>query len=136
MFRYNFRTDKLNRKQLYAPGELLDVAFQRIDSSFVNIFVLYEKNAKMYLGKFENRDVSITFKEYPFIDRNVIAAELFITDEPVVYYWKSENDKLEFNSAVIKSGPHEFKTHLIVPKTSETQVDLYGADFTTMNIHP
>lgn len=129
VFRYNFRTDKLNRKQLYAPGELLDVAFQRIDSSFVNIFVLYEKNAKMYLGKFENRDVSITFKEYPFIDRNVIAAELFITDEPVVYYWKSENDKLEFNSAVIKSGPHEFKTHLIVPKTSETQVDLYGVDF-------
>jgi hypothetical protein len=39
VFRYNFNTEKLNRKQLYAPGEILDVALQRIDSTFVNIFV-------------------------------------------------------------------------------------------------
>jgi hypothetical protein len=129
VFRYNFKTEKLNRKQLYAPGELLDVAFQRIDSSFVNIYVLYNKNSKMYLGKFENREVSITFKEYPFIDRNVSAAELFILDEPVVYYWKSESERIDFNSVIVKYGPHEFKSHLSVPKTDETQVDHFGADF-------
>ena len=128
IFRYNFNTDRINRKQLYAPGELLDVSFQRIDSSFVNIYVLYNKNKKMYLGKFENRDVSITFREYPFIDRNVSSAKLYILNEPVVYYWKSEADKLEFNSGHIKSGPNELATHLTVPVTKETSINMYGAD--------
>jgi len=82
----------------------------------------------MYLGKFENRDVSITFKEYPFIDRNVSSARLYILNEPVVYYWKSESEKLIFNSVHIKSGRNEFATHLSVPVTNETTVNMYGAD--------
>jgi hypothetical protein len=128
VFRFNFNTGKLNRKQLYAPGEILDVAFQRIDSAFVNIFVAYNKNSKLYLGKFENRDLSITFREFPFIDRNVSSAELFIEDEPVVYYWKSEGDSLQFKSARIKSGPNVYQTYFEIFKSKEIKTDLYGAD--------
>ena len=128
IFRYNFDTFKLNRKQLYAPGEILDVALQRIDSAFVNIFVVYNKQSKLYLGKFENRDLSITFREYPFIDRNVSSAELFIDDEPVVYYWKSEGDGIEFKSAQIKSGPNVHKTYFEILKSEGIRTNLYGAD--------
>jgi hypothetical protein len=128
IFRYNFRTDMINRKQLYAPGSLLDVSFQRIDSSFVNIYVLYNKNSKMYLGKFENRDVSITFREYPFIDRNVSYAALFLLDEPTIYYWKSDGDQLQFNSARIKSGPNEYETHLLLPNKNDHRINFYDAD--------
>ncbi|MBK9098205.1 MAG: VCBS repeat-containing protein [bacterium] len=128
VFRYNFNTDKISRKQLYAPGEILDVYFQRIDSSFVNIFVLYNKKSKMYLGKFENKDVSITFKEYPVIDRNVTEAELFVMDEPVIYYWKSENNTFEFKTVRIKTGPNVEKTNLRVSNSIDTKVNLYGAD--------
>ena len=128
IFRYNFDTFKLNRKQLYAPGEILDVALQRIDSAFVNIFVVYNKQSKLYLGKFENRDLSVTFREYPFIDRNVSSAELFIDDEPVVYYWKSEGDGIEFKSAQIKSGPNVHKTYFEILKSEGIRTNLYGAD--------
>ena len=128
VFRYNFDKNSLNRKQLYAPGEILDVAFQRIDSAFVNIFVAYNKNSKLYLGKFENRDLSITFREFPFIDRNVSSAELFIEDEPVVYYWKSEGDSLQFKSARIKSGPNVYQTYFEIFKSKEIITNLYGAD--------
>lgn len=128
VFRYNFDTGKLNRKQLYAPGEILDVAFQRIDSTFVNIFLVYTKQSKLYLGKFENRDLSITFREFPFIDRNVSAAELFIEDEPVVYYWKSEGDSYQFKSAQIKSGPNVYQTYFEIMKSKEIKTNLYGAD--------
>jgi len=128
IFRYNFDQKRLNRKQLYAPGEILDVALQRIDSTFVNIFLVYNKHSKLYLGKFENRDLSVTFREYPFIDRNVISAQLFIEDEPVVYYWRSENDILQFKSAQIKSGPNDYSTFFEISKTNNTEVKLFGAD--------
>ena len=128
VFRYNFDTNSLNRKQLYAPGEILDVALQRIDSTFVNIFLVYNKQSKLYLGKFENRDLSVTFREYPFIDRNVSSAQLFIEDEPVIYYWRSEDDTLQFKSVHIKSGPNEYRTLHELFKSKETRVNLFGAD--------
>lgn len=128
VFRYNISTGKLNRKQLYAPGEILDVAFQRIDSSFVNIFVLYNKQSKMYLGKFENRDLSITFREFPFIDRNISAAQLFIVDEPIIYYWKSEEGNFEFKKAEIKSGPNVDSTLFKIPESEVMKKYLYAAD--------
>jgi len=135
IFRYDFRTDKLNRKQLYAPGEILDVSLQRIDSTFVNIFLVYNKQSKLYLGKFENRDLSITFKEYPFIDRKISSAELFIDDEPEVYYWKSEGDILFFNKATIMSGPYVYNSYFEIPKTNGIKTNLYGAD-THSNEYP
>lgn len=128
IFRYNFDQKRLNRKQLYAPGEILAVALQRVDSAFVNILVAYNKQSKLYLGKFENRDLSVTFREYPFIDRNVSSAQLFIDEEPVVYYWKSEGDGLQFKSAQIKSGPNDYKTFFEISKTNGTEVNLFGAD--------
>ncbi len=128
IFRYNFNTDKLNRKQLYAPGEILDIALQRIDSTFVNIFLVYTKQSKLYLGKFENKDLSITFREFPFIDRNVISAQLFIETEPEVYYWKSEENSFHFKKATIKSGPNDYNTYFEIPKSAGTRVNLYAAD--------
>ena len=105
VFKYNFKTNKLNRKQLYAPGEILDLNLKRVDSSLVNIFLVYNKQSKLHLGKFENRDLSIIFKEYPFIDRNVNSAKIRIKDEPEVFYWKSERDTFYFNMADIELGP-------------------------------
>jgi hypothetical protein len=128
VFKYNFDKKRLNRKQLYAPGEILDIALQRIDSTHVNIFLVYNKQSKLYLGKFENRDLSVIFREYPFIDRNVISAQLFIEDEPVVYYWKSEDDTLQFKSVQIKSGPNDFNTFFEISKTNSTEINLFGAD--------
>jgi len=128
VFRYNFDKGRLERKQLYAPGEILDVALQRIDSTFVNIYLVYTKHSKLYLGKFENKDLSVTFREYPFIDRNVSSAELFIGDEPEVYYWNSERDSFHFKKVNIKSGPNYFKSYFEIPKSNGTKIILYGAD--------
>jgi hypothetical protein len=128
VFRYKFISNKLDRKQLYAPGEILDVALQRIDSTFVNIYLVYTKHSKLYLGKFENKDLSVTFREYPFIDRNVSSAELFIGDEPEVYYWRSEGESFQFKKANIKSGPYSFKSYFEIPRSKETKINLYGAD--------
>ena len=128
VFRYNFYTNKLNRKQLYAPGEILDVALQRIDSTIVNVFLVYNKNSKLYLGKFENRDLSVTFREYPFLDRNVSMAGLFINDHPEIYYWKSEATSFQFKLAEVVSGPNIYKTYFEVPNLDSLSINLYLAD--------
>ena len=128
VFKYNFYTNKLNRKQLYTPGEILDVAIQRVDSSLVNVFLVYNKNSKLYLGKFENRDLSVTFREYPFIDRNVNLAGLFINDYPEIYYWKSEGASFQFKLAEVVPGPNIYKTYFEVPKLDSLSINLYLAD--------
>ncbi len=128
VFKYNFKTNKLNRKQLYAPGEILDLNLQRVDSSLVNIFLVYNKQSKLHLGKFENRELSITFKEFPFIDRNVNSAKIRIKDEPEVFYWKSERDTLYFKMVDIEPGPNIYKTYFEIPNSDKLVINLYGAN--------
>jgi len=128
VFRYNFFTNKLYRKQLYAPGGILDLSLQRIDSTLVNVFLVYNKNSKMYLGKFENRDLSVTFREYPFVDRNVSEADLFIQENPVIYYWKTEDDSLYFNLAEIKTGPNIYKNYYKLSQAENPVINIFGAE--------
>ena len=94
----------------------------------MNVFLLYNKDSKLYLGKFENRDLSVTFREYPFIDRNVSLAGLFINDHPEIYYWKSEEASTQFKLAEVVSGPNIYKTFLEVPKSDSLSISLYSAD--------
>jgi len=128
VFTYNFKINKVDRKQLYAPGEIFDLNLQRVDSSLVNIFLAYNKRSKIHLGKFENRDLSITFKEYPVIDRNVTSAKIRISDEPEIFYWKDDRDTLYFNSAEVKPGPNNLKSYFKIPDSEKLTVNLYGAN--------
>lgn len=128
VFKYNFNDNKLNRKQLYVNGEILDLALQRVDSSLANVFVLYNKHSKLYLGKFENRELSITFREYPFIDRDVNKAKIKVIAEPEIYYWKSESDTFYFKMADIEAGPNILKTYFKIPASKELKINLYGSD--------
>ena len=129
VFRYNFKTNKLNRKQLYAPGEILDLNLQRVDSSLVNIFLVYNKQSKLHLGKFENREQSITFKEYPFLDRNVSLAKIRIVQEPEIYYWKSERDSQFFKMVDIEPGPNIYKEYFKMSNSEKLNINLYGANY-------
>jgi len=128
VFKYNFKTNKLNRKQLYAPGEILDLNLQRVDSLLVNVFIVYNKQSKMHLGKFENRDQSITFKEYPFLDRNVSLAKIRIQNELEVFYWNSVRDTFYFKMVDIEPGPNLYKSYYRIPKSEKLDVKLYGAN--------
>ena len=129
VFKYNFEEESLSRKQLYAPGEILDVNLQRVDSSLVNIFLVYNKQSKLHLGKFENREQSITFREYPFIDRNVSDAKIRIKDEPEIFYWREENDTLYFKTADIEAGPNILKTYFKISRSENLMINLYAANF-------
>jgi hypothetical protein len=107
--RINFKNNVTNKKHLYSPGKIKDLALQRVDSSLVNIYLLYTKESKLFLGRFEHRELSITFKEYPFIDRDVICAELFLDREIKAYYWKLSPDSIFLNEVSIKTGPNVYK---------------------------
>ena len=128
VFKYNFKTNKLNRKQLYAPGEILNLNIQRVDSLLVNVFIVYNKQSKLHLGKFENRDQSITFKEYPFIDRNVSLAKIRIQSEPEVFYWKVERDTFFFKKVDIEPGPNLYSSYYRMPASEKLNIKLYGAN--------
>jgi len=113
----NFKNETIERKQLYSPGDIQDLKVKRVDSKLTNIFVTYNSANRFVLGKFEHRDLSITFKQYPFVDRNVLHSELITGEEPVIYYWKEHSDSVYYKKAVIKTGPNEYENIIHLPKT-------------------
>jgi len=133
VFNFDFKINKLNRKQLYAPGEILDLNLQRVDSSLVNVYLAYNKGSRLHMGRFENRGLSITFKEFPVIDRNVKFAKIRINNEPEIFYWKSESDSFYFKSADIVSGPNILSTYFSIGKSDDLTINLYAANFYNLN---
>ena len=129
VFNYNFKTSKLNRKQLYAPGEILDLKLHRVDSSQVNIFLAYNKKSKLYAGKFEYREQSITFKEYPFIDRNVSSAKIRIQNKPEIFYWNNERNTYSFKLVDIEQSPIYYRTYFTIPDSENVDIKLYGSEY-------
>jgi hypothetical protein len=124
----NFKTNKVKHKHLYSPGKIKDLTIQRVDSSLVNIYLLYVKGNKLFLGKFEHRDFSITFREYPFIDRDVICAELFLDKEIRAFYWKEKSDSLFFNEVVVKTGPNSYYGILGFSKGDSIKISLTASN--------
>lgn len=126
--RINFKTNEVDNKHLYSPGRIKDLTIQRVDSSLVNIFLLYVKGNKFFLGKFEHRDLSLTFKEYPFIDRDVICAELSLGKETMAFYWKEKSDSLFFNEVSIKTGPNVYRGILGISKGDSIKISLTASN--------
>jgi hypothetical protein len=126
--RINFRNGKFINQQLYSPGKLKDLAIKRADSSLVNIYMLYDKQNKLYPGKFEHRELSTTFDELPLVDRNVISAELLLNGSRTVYYWKQTVDSLFFNKAIIRNEPYSYRGFFGFPKYISTSITLAADD--------
>jgi len=128
----DFENKTIERKQLYSPGDIQDLKVNRIDSTLTNIFVTYNNANRFVLGKFEDRGLSVTFKQYPFIDMNVHNSELIVAEEPIIYYWKEYSDTLYYKKAVINTGPNEYENIFQLPKTdsvvfSSITVDLLNS---------
>ena len=122
LVRINFDNNLIQRKQLYSPGPLEDLRIQRADSNLVEVYIVYNKINKLYLGKFEHRDLSITFKEYPAIDLYSVKAELLLADEPIIYYWKEISDTLHFLKAEIKTRPYHYFEFTSFPKSAVEKI--------------
>ncbi|MEE9450934.1 MAG: VCBS repeat-containing protein [Ignavibacteriaceae bacterium] len=124
----DFENEIIERKQLYSPGDIRDLKVKRVDSTSTNIFITYNNNNRFVLGKFEYRDLSVTFKEYPFVDRNVLHSELIAAEEPIIYYWKEYSDTLYYKKAVIKTGPNEYDNIISLAKTDSVVFSSISAD--------
>ncbi len=131
--RFNFKTNKGILQQLYSPGKIKDVVVQRADSSLVYIYVLYEKLNKLYIGSFEHREQSVIFKEFPFIDRAVISAGLFLNNGIGTFYWKASSDSVFLNEAKIKNGRHVYRGITGIGKSDSLRISLIKTGPTVSN---
>ena len=113
----NFKNEYIERQQLYSPGDIQDLKVKQVDSTLINIFISYNSAQRLVLGKFDYRQLSVTFNLYPFIDRNVLHSELIAEEIPIIYYWKEHSDTLYYKKAVIKTGPNDYKNIVHLPKT-------------------
>lgn len=118
----NFKNNSFERKQLYSPAAIQDLKIEKVDSSLTDILITYNNAHRFVIGKFEYRDLSITFKQYPFVDRNVLQSELIASKEPIIYYWKEYSDSLYYKKAVIKTGPNKYQNIIKVAKTDSVNI--------------
>lgn len=125
LIKFNFIDNSFSAKQFYAPGTLFDLDYKVADSSLTEIFVTYNRQNKLYTGKFEYRDLSVTYREFPFIDRNVLDAQLFLNGEAVFYYWKIRNDSLYFMKSEMRTGPNIYRQYFGLQMQQEAEINSY-----------
>ena len=128
IIKVNFENETIERKQLYSPGDIQDLKVKRVDSTLTNIFITYNNTNRLFLGKFEYRELSVTFKQYPSVDRNVLHSELIAAEEPIIYYWKEYSDTLYYKKAVIKTGPNEYENIIHLPKPDSVVFSSISSD--------
>ena len=107
--RIDFQKKTIDRKPMYSPGDIRDIYIDRKNRDLAYIYITYLKSSAGFLGRFEYRTLSITFKEFPVYDRNVIDARITGVDNPVIYYWKKDRDSLLLMRVEISQGPNKYK---------------------------
>jgi hypothetical protein len=105
---YDFIESTVKSDQIYLRGLIKDLKINRTDD-LVHIFLTYEKDGKLKVGEYEHHDFRYTFREYPEIGTDAIASELYVTDYPVVYFWKAGDDSIRHFKAILGSRSAEFK---------------------------
>ncbi len=124
----DFDGNYFERKQLYSPEVIQDLKIKKVNDGLTNIFLTYSNDNRFVLGKFEYRTLSITFKQYPFVDRNVLHSEIITGKEPLIYYWKEFRDTLYFKKVIIKTGPNEYDNLAMLPMEDSLFFSSFSAD--------
>ena len=97
---FDFNKDKIETHQIYTNGNIEDLNINH-KKDVVEIYVLFKKKNGFYLGEYEFHDFRFNYRAYPRIDENVITGSLLAGKTPIVNYWKEDNDRLKFISAVV-----------------------------------
>jgi FG-GAP-like repeat len=105
----DFQKKVTDRKPMYSPGDIQDVFVDRKNKDLAYIYLAYTKSGQSYVGRFEYRTLSITFREYPAYDRNVLDARITNGEVPVLFYWKTTLDSIMLMKVEILPGPDKYK---------------------------
>ncbi len=101
VFDINFSNKKINRTDIYSPGNILDLKFKR-ENENINLYVVYKKDGKLGAALFENKNSTFYLNDYPGILNNVASANISINNQPSIYAWSREEDSLKIS--LIKFG--------------------------------
>ena len=123
--RVDFQKKTIDRKPMYSPGDIRDIFIDRKNKDLAYIYIAYLKTSGGFLGRFEYRTLSITFKEFPVYDRNVIDTRITSVDNPVLYYWKKDPDSLLLMRVEISPGPNNYKKLTGFPASKETYLKTF-----------
>ncbi len=107
--RIDFQKKIIDRKPMYSPGDIQDIFIDRKNKDLAYIYLAYTKSSRSYVGRFEYKTLSITFREYPAYDRNVLDARITGVENPILYYWKEVQDSLMLMRVEISPGPNKYK---------------------------
>jgi hypothetical protein len=107
--RIDFKKRVIDRKPMYSPGGIQDIYIDRKNKDLAYIYLAYTKSGRSYIGRFEYRTLSITFREYPAYDRNVLDARITGVEDPVLFYWKTNLDSIMLMRVEILPGPNNYK---------------------------
>ena len=96
VFNINLLSKKVNRTDIYSPGNILDLKYKRNNES-VNIYIVYKKNNKLGAALYENKNFTFYLNDYPGILSNVLKANISVNKQPSIFAWKKDKDSLNLS---------------------------------------
>ena len=105
---FDFKKNKEESDQLYLPGKIKDLKINRV-KDLVHVYVAYEKNKTITVGEYEHSDFRYNFRKYSPVGSDLIAPRLFLSKNPIVYFWQVDTNSVVFVRAKILSESIEYK---------------------------
>jgi hypothetical protein len=100
-FKIDFINNKLQREEIYSPGNLIDFKIERRDTGKYSFYILYEKSKAFGFSVFTKAG-EFTFNEnFENIAFNISNAAISTTNNIAFFYWKVSKDSLVLTKKVL-----------------------------------
>jgi len=100
-FKIDFSKNKLNREQIYSPGNLLDFKVASQDTGKYNVYILYEKNNNLGFSVYSKLDEFSFTEDFKNIAFNIFDAAISNINNIAFYYWKASEDSLTLTKKIL-----------------------------------
>lgn len=100
-FKIDFMNNKLQRDEIYSPGNLIDFKAARRDTGKYSLYVLYEKSKVLGFSVFTKADEFIFTENFENIAFNISNAAISTTNNIAFFYWQVSKDSLMLTKKVL-----------------------------------
>lgn len=126
---FNISNNNIKRENIYVDGNIKDVRIKKIEGNEIpKIYVLTSKVNNLSITTFTYKDFRYNKSNIENIVSNTSVSRLSVLFEPLLYYWKTDNDSLTLSSVFFERNTTSHK-NLLKVKNTKFNIKMLTGDF-------
>ncbi len=121
----NFVNGKVEKNQLYSPGQIQGLKIAHNKNQKLNLYVAYKNKDKSGLIVFDDYNGHYSIKDNFNISKKALGISIILGNTPGLSYWNIKGDTLLLNQAVIDLGISKIKAKLPIKSPDSLRIVSY-----------